>query len=76
MNITGYRTNEDYTETLAWTEQPDGSVICDHDPARACDNCIEADSRLRRRGSRVVVAHWPANAIREGRTVRYVSLAG
>lgn len=76
MNITGYRTNTDYTETLAWFEQADGSVICDHNHAVACGACVEADSRLAHRGSRVVVANWPANAVREGRAVRYVSLAG
>lgn len=70
--ITGYRTNTDGTQTLAWEEREDGMVVCDHRPDRACDSCVEADSRLAiAADGSVVHAYWPANHVREGRTVRF-----
>jgi len=56
MTIHGYRTNEDGTETRAWTVGSDGRVNCIHLDGGCCAACVEADSRLlRRRGTVVVV---------------------
>lgn len=73
-NITGYRTNTDHTQTLAWEERADGTVICDHQPERACLDCLEADERLGAFVGGVRVVNWPAYMQREGRTVRFVRL--
>lgn len=42
----GYRTNEDCTETLAWTRHEDGTVTCIHDSRHVCAPCREADERI------------------------------
>jgi hypothetical protein len=48
-NITGYRTNEDGTETLAYFVDERGFVThCAHDDRNICIGCFEADSRLYR----------------------------
>ena len=41
----GYTTNEDGTETLAWSVTETGAVVCIHDTERICANCLEADER-------------------------------
>lgn len=41
----GYRTNEDGTETLAWSVTDAGRVICIHNEQRVCGHCLEADER-------------------------------
>lgn len=46
MNITGYRTNEDGTETLAWSVKDDGTVVCIHDSVHVCRPCRDADERI------------------------------
>jgi hypothetical protein len=53
MNITGYRTNEDGTETRAWwvVTAPGavgavGSVVCIHNAEHVCTPCVEADERI------------------------------
>ena len=44
--ITGYRTNEDNSQTLAWDIRPDGTVECVHAAPDCCKNCVKADQRL------------------------------
>lgn len=46
QDVTGYRTNEDGTETLAWQVRGDGLVECAHDAPNCCTACFEADHRL------------------------------
>ena len=54
--IYGYRTNEDGTETRAWSVNNAGRVDCIHLGSGCCAGCVTADSRLlRRRGTVVVV---------------------
>jgi hypothetical protein len=49
QDITGYRTNEDYTETLAYFVDGRGFVThCAHNDRRVCRPCFEADQRLYR----------------------------
>lgn len=56
MNITGYRTNEDGTETLAYFVDQWGYVThCAHDARRICQQCFDADSRLYKNTAGVVI---------------------
>lgn len=52
QTVTGYRTNEDGTQTLAWEVGADGFVTCAHaEEEGCCIPCFEADERLFRRAS-------------------------
>ena len=46
--ITGYRTNQDHTETLAYDVAEDGTVTCVHEVGGCCKPCFNADHRLYR----------------------------
>jgi len=71
--ITGYRTNEDGTQTLAWQPREDGTVECVHEAPNCCVGCFEADERLFRNiEGDVIVGQWPDVAVRDGRTVTFV----
>jgi hypothetical protein len=73
-NITGYRSNEDGTETLAWEITTDGNVRCDHDTNGCCTACYKADSRLYRRDAdHRTIAVFRRGEIVEGRTVRRIT---
>ena len=56
--ITGYRTNEDYSETLAYFVDDRGYVThCVHDANGVCRPCFNADERLYKNRYGRVVRH-------------------
>lgn len=68
--ITGYRTNEDYSQTLAWTiREADGLVECVHTAPECCARCVKADRRLFRNYDGQVVARFNSWDAVDGRTV-------
>lgn len=62
QDITGYRTNRDGTETLAYEVGEDGTVSCVHDAPDCCVPCFEADARLFRNYLGDVIAR-PSRAV-------------
>jgi len=58
VHITGYRTNEDYSETLAYFVDANGHVThCAHDARGVCKPCFQADRRLYKNRDGRVVRH-------------------
>ena len=56
--ITGYRTNEDHSETLAYFVDERGYVThCAHDNRGICRACFNADRRLHKNRDGRVVRH-------------------
>jgi len=52
----GYRTNEDGSETLAYTINAEGRVDCVHLGTGCCQQCVDADERLVRRRGTIIVS--------------------
>jgi hypothetical protein len=62
QSITGYRTNRDGSETLAYETREGGFVACVHDDPNCCIGCFEHDHRLFRNFLGDVIAR-PRNAV-------------